>query len=444
MNKNILPCGKKICYSLYSLVVLFILTVLLVTSCEKKPTSYGVVLWGGKSFSLSPNTIVEIHNSAKKNEITFSTLQDNLTYTAKQSFIEQFNTKAQAESFTKEYSLFKNTYGVAMVDGIRLRKNAVKGKTQIHTIDLGEEVKVIDKKEVSRDSTLIQEVWYRIITEDGYEGYCLSNFLSLRDRKKPFSESIGKTKYTELKRQFFSNTWRPQYMEKMIKQGEIDLERFNPEIGLFPNIKNNQITIHTAKTSYTFQINDPVTTPPKTIIFADGNLKIHFMKDAEIIAEYEYRGTMIRERYTQLDVSIEKAIEQEKQRRKIRYKLFLSKGSDYSSSQYGTLHFKPDYTVIWKDRDTIPLEVFPVNSKQKGTIRFNVFLSSKLDNKYNGAFTLNFSASERPNNSVFTYSFAENGITLIYIPEKYIIKNEIKQIPPPPHINMYFSNNSKR
>lgn len=427
-------------------VIITAITVLfLYSSCGAlSRIGYGVVLWGGTSLSLKPGTLVEIHQqNSFDHTYKISTLHDDLQYTIRKGIVAKFKSKQKAEKFIQSYTPYLDEFAITKVNGLRVRdKPGLKGD-MVYRLHKGSEVKVVDKVRLDAKSEPYNGLWYRVVTSDGYEGYSYGKYLRLRSEEEELSSADSSSRYAELKESLFSGPWRPEFMREMVRQQSIDLERFDPQIGLFPDKDRQQITIATSKTKLTFSTEESITSPPNKISFSNGDLVTEVEDEDELIVEYEYRGTLFREKYVKLDQSIEEIIEQEKARREKRYTQFLSNGKEYRSSYYGKLRFFEDFIIKWKNRDKVPDRVAPVGSEETGKVRFNLFLSEQIKDDYTGAFSMVFPYADRMHEVSFLYRRESNGLQLTYIPDELIKHNTISAAPSSSTFIMFFTHQEK-
>lgn len=405
---------------------------------------YGVVLWGGTSLSLNPGTLVEIHQqNSVDHTYTISTLQDDLQYTVQKGVIAKYESKKSAIKFVESYTPYLDSFALVTVDGLRIRdKPGIKGDT-VYRLRRGSEVKIIEEKKVAGSTEPYKGIWYRVVTSDGYEGYSYGKYLRLRSESEKLSSSASSSQYAELKESLFSGPWRPEYMQEMVRQQSIDLERFDPRIGLFPDKDTQKIIITTTKSSLSFSTEESTTSPPNKISFSEGDLIIVVNDDHVITVEYEHRGTLFREKYVKLDRNIEEIIKKEKKRREKEYSQFLSRGKEYMSSYYGRLIFAENFEIKWTERDRVPSSVLPVGSKAKGQVNFNLFLSEQLKEEYTGALSMMFPYADRSHEVSFLYRREDHGLQLTFVPDELIKHNKVSVAPASSSFIMYFSNKGK-
>ncbi|MDZ7792189.1 MAG: SH3 domain-containing protein [Spirochaetia bacterium] len=422
-----------------------VLILFLFSSCGAlSRIGYGVVLWGGTSLSLKPGTLVEIHQqNSFDHTYNISTLQDDVQYTVKKGIIAKFKSRKKAREFIKTYTPYLDSFALVMVNGLRVRDKAgIKGDS-VYRLRKGSEVKVVNKIKIDDTSEPFKGIWYRVVTSDGYEGYSYGKYLRLRSEQEELSSVASSSLYTQLKENLFSGPWRPEYMQEMIRQHSIDLERFDPQIGLFPNEEKQQIKITTSKSSLIFSTEESNTLPPNKLSFSSGDLVVAVLDEDELRVEYEYRGTLFREKYVKLDRSVEETIEQEKERREKRYAQFLSYGKEYRSSYYGKLMFDENFVIKWTGRARVPSSVVPAGSKKNGQVNFNIFLSGQLKKDYTGAFSMMFPYADRTHEVSFLYRRENHGLQLTYIPDELITRNKVAAAPASSTFIMFFTHQEK-
>ena len=128
-----------------------------------------------------------------------------------------------------------------------------------------------------------------------------------------------------------------------------------------------------------------------------------------IVIQYsDEKGRPFSYNFTTIGDSIENLILAETERRRAVYEQLLEFGTDFSSSNYGTLQFLENGTFIWSGYQRLVPDVIAENSGTTGTIEFCYFLDDSIRNAYDGVITFVFDRSKK--RSSFMYKMELDGL----------------------------------
>jgi hypothetical protein len=402
----------------------------LLAGCGSPDEGFGVVLWGGNTFSLRPGVIVDIHDEHKLDDtLTVSLKEDEVRFEVQQGYIKRCASLEEAERFHSAYEEYFDLFARSKIDGLLVRQKPSQTSRQVYRLRKGEKVKVVLAEDSEKRVEGRMGTWYLVVTEDGYQGYSFGPYLYFHSRGEEISKYREQDKEGALLEQLCGTVWRPAYMQQGLEKERINLERLDPRIGLFPDKDARSLKLRTKefRRSYSLHAQDTARAGDRTLRIENGALTLEFISSDALMAEYEYRGKIVRDRFVRLDVELETRIKEERRRRKKLYSSFLEKnGNSFRSESYGRLRFSEDGSVRWTHRYDLPRRVLPLDAGESGEVQFDLYLAEPFEQEYDGAFSMIFPVGNRESRVHFLYRWLSGGLQLTYVREEAIHKQMIK------------------
>jgi hypothetical protein len=419
--------SRLVFHTLYILTA--VLLLLFTNGCSGNDKGFGVVLWGGNTFSLKPGVIVDVHDGHRMdNTLTVSLRSDNVRFEVQKGYIKRFSDKAAARRFRSRYAEYFDLYASANMNGTVVRKKPSQSSDQVYRLRKGERVKVVLSESASAKAEGRRGSWYLVVTKDGYRGYAFGPFLSLHGEDERVARSKKKDRTEVLLERLYGTAWRPEYMRQGIRRERINLERLDPSIGLFPDRDAHTLRLHTREKRTQYSLENIRAEGKKSLLIEEGNLTLTFLADNTLMAEYMHHGEIVQDRFVRLETALEKRINEEKQRRRKLYAAFLQyNGRSFESEVYGTLHFLPEARVHWSGRYDVPPSVLPPDAGETGRVLFNLEVADALKERYDGAFTMRFPVGERETRARFLYNWRAGGLQLTYLPEEAVSQQKVEE-----------------
>lgn len=416
------------------------LVALLLSSCGPRPVASGMVLWSPDEDTLPTGSVIDIYGELRiAKKYTYAPVGTK-NYGEIQSWrVRRFDKRADAEAAAQNYGEWTPTLAVVRPlnpggDSVPLpiRADATTASTAIYRLEDGQVIKIIGRHPdpVVRDDGT--HYWYRVLTDDGTEGWCFD----LRLRIFNFGDNIAEEAQTHpLMERFFSTVYRPEYFWLMIREQRVDLDRFDPAYGLFPDAENKTVLLNTEDTSQVFTYDQVIQSNERRFRFLGSSLEILFLGDTVINVQYVKDGEETVERFLALAEDVNAVVKSEKERREKVYADLYSRGNLLKSSIYGEILLSEEGTFEWKGYDRLTPFALPPQSGTTGTIGFNRFTTLELSRVFDGVITFRFDANGAEAN--FLYAYSGDGIQLTWVPEDMMDEGVVSEPPASPTVAFF-------
>ncbi|MBN2051356.1 MAG: SH3 domain-containing protein [Spirochaetales bacterium] len=414
----------------------FFSTVLsLFMACGPKSIGYGVVLWSTDEEILASGSLVPVLEESTLRDVYILKLEDDdELYEISRSRVSLFTKEKEARIFLEEYTPYSHLFGKNMKDGLAIRESADDASERVYKLREGQIVKITGRNDERRTVGDYEDYWYRVMTEDGFSGYAFGHHLDIFDSTKGTPDREIQSRNPNLEA-FLTRIYRPEYYKTMIDENRIDLRRFTPDYGIFPNPEAKRIIITLPAKEYTIQYESIETTGTERYIFTGSNLQIIANKMNSVILTYTEGTETLNETFHYIE-GIEDLRTAEEERRATLLLRFSELGL-LQSGAYGTLLFREDGSFSWEDYDRLVPDIIPENAGNEGVLDFNRFPAKELTGLYEGVITFRFKGSSGEGLS-FLYSITGEGLRLVYAPQADIRDGLVVRENPSP-IVLFFS-----
>ncbi len=335
-----------------------------------------------------------------------------------------FKKKKAAAAFASDFEELKNTFGYSG-KSIPVREAPDASSARVYKLRPSQMVKIVEKGEESVTVGNITGFWYKVLTDDGYEGYCFDKYLTLFE-----VDNIGfaDNSETDWLNTLYSSKWYPLKYRKIIESGRIVVNQIKTGERLFIDPSDKKIVIKTKQDSVEFYYEDISKIDERRFFLKGTPVEINFYPDNIINIKYVYKGTDYNSFYTQLEKTIDEYIEEEAVRRDNMFQSLYEKGGYLSSDLYGSIILKRNRNFIWTGYVNLIPDIIPSGYGITGKIKNHYYLSKKLSNNYDGILSFAFDRNSGEINFVY-YITDEEGLELIYIPENYIEDGLVHELP---------------
>ena len=419
----------------YTAFTLALVIGVLLSGCGAHAEEYGVLLWSPDEEAVPSGAQLTITDESDINETyTVIGLENDAETEIPRARVRSFESQDAAEAFQDEYAEFASSYGRAERRALPIRAEMTAESQRIYRLRDQQVVKIIGRSEDEHEAGAYHDYWYQVLTEDGVSGWVFGRYLTVYDYHE------GPTDPADADRQelneFLFETWRPEYFRRMIRDGRYELQRFDPQYGMFPEPENNRVRIvlpdHTAEFVYEdwYRIRS-------SLWGAEGvPLEISIRSETEVEARYSHDGREYSERFVLVEEDIRELVADEQTRRLELYSDFIEVGERFRSAAYGELEFRENRTFSWTGYDRLVPRIIAEGAGTTGSVAFNLHLASQLRDDFDGALSLEFSGSE--DRVHLLYRYVSGGIQFMYVPEPLIDRSTVQESPRAPVI-MYFS-----
>ena len=376
-------------------------------ACGSKPEGWGVMLWSldESSFatgSVTPVTAVSLLN--KTYDIQFG--KDSPVVTVPQWRIEFFKRKAQAEEYASDYRNLSDFYAVAELNGLPVREEQDQDAKRVYKLRIGEIIKILDRDDQKSTAGEYEGYWYKVLTDGGVVGYVFDRYLAVYTKEELSSLEFSEEK-DEFLDHFLATSFRPVYFRKMLVTRRVDLERFLPDYGIFPDPDNNRLTIVAEDHTTTIEYTGIEKGTEDSYAFVGSTLLMIVKSTYEVNLQYADGGVQYSEDYVRIDPDIDLLIITEIERRARKFEDFISRGNTLTSSVYGTITLAPGGGFQWDGFDRLVPDVIGAAAGNSGIVDFQLHVSSELASTYDGTVSFLFSGLETVH---FLYTIQDQGV----------------------------------
>ncbi|GMO35469.1 MAG: hypothetical protein Ta2B_15510 [Termitinemataceae bacterium] len=426
--------------------LLILLPVLLLGSC-KGSLGWGVMLWAAEDAGIPSGTVVKVHIKSNINKVWVVGVPKEYRSIANASKIEvpisqlEFcGSKAAAEKTAKDFSEYALVYAETLQDGLPIRDGADNSARRIYRLRVGEIIKVLSHTEgtpaISATGDPLPGEWFRVLTEDGTQGYCFSY------RLRTFQHTIGEivaqqpqTVKDEAVRDadidaVLSTTWLAEIYGDMINNNKIDIDAFSKHWGFSIGEDTGIANIYLSDVDKSFKYTKIVPDGTKSWRFEGTTLHMRLRSPTTLSVSYIDDNALSAQGISGADrnyifintpTSLDDIVVQEEIRRQEEYQKIFDEGPIYQSEFYGKLSLTENNEMLWEDFDILIPAVLPVSILGRGTIEIKYFLSDALAMAYNGVITMNLKSiggSDQELNFLYAIDSGSGlgGLSLEYVP----------------------------
>ena len=268
-----------------------LLALLLAASCTPR-IGWGLLLWTDQEAGLHAGAVVPVYiRSNIEKKYVIGVPESNRKVEVPLWQLELFGSKRAAEKARLPFGSYLTSYLFANRDGLPVRETPTNLGRRVYRLREGQSVKILSEVQgdvVKTGTDILQGSWFKVLTEDGSQGYVFSNTMRMYDELTEAPPSIAQSASDNTARSVdlvFSRTWRGEYFQTMIDDGRIDLDTFNARYGLFSDAVRRQIRIEQPLISQVFNYTS-IAQSGQDFLFEGTPLRIRFDGDNRLIADW--------------------------------------------------------------------------------------------------------------------------------------------------------------
>ena len=379
--------------------------VLALVSCGERLVGTGVVLWseGGP-----------VANGAVVDVVEESTIEDrylvraagadrseNSVPVAPRWRVRVFSEPEPAAEFAARYAEFVDSFAYAVRRGLPVRAKASATAGIVYKLRELEVTKVLARGAEPEQVGSFENYWYRVLTEDGTEGFTFGEFL-------PVFETFGDPRAEAARlhaddpglERVLATAWRPEEFLSMVLRHRFDLLRLRPEYGLFPDPEARVFRLVTAQREREFPYRAVERVGDGRYVLATGggdagSARFTLRGSGALAFSYVDDGRQITEVFVELEAEVEDLIAAERARRERLFAGFLERGPLLRSGGYGTIELTAEGRFRWRGYEALVPRWVPDGLPGTGVVDFRYVLGAPLRGSYDRAVTLLFDGPER-------------------------------------------------
>ena len=412
---------------------------LLLSACTRGQ-GYGVVLWAEKDGPLLNGEVVRVAPKARtEGKLLVRSRRLKGSFEVDAWRVRVFPARSKAEAEEERYEAYRDLYAFARREGLPLREQPNQEARRVYRLREGELVKVLERGEAKVKVGVYEDYWYRVLSQDGSEGWCFGRFLPVfQAAGDPQEQAARLVAQDPLLEALTSTTWRPEYFQEMAAGGRIDLERFRPEIGFFIDASRNLASLVLPGFSRSWEYQEIRSVGPGRYLIAGPELRVAMSSRDRLVLSYYRKEQAVSQVFINFTGELEQLIKSEVERRKTRFREFFDRGPVMSSGGYGRIRLQEGSRFTWEGFGRLGEQVFLRPVQGGGTVDFPYHLSAELRARYDGVITFRFDEYAPGEGTSFLYKFDESGVRFEYLSLRYIQDQEAVGVNPAPLV-VYFS-----
>lgn len=387
-------------------------TCVALASCGFRPDGWGVLLWSHDEQAFPTGSVVPIVETSMLNT-TYNIQSDKHApiFTIDQWRLAFLKRKAQAEEYGARFNAFRDLFAVSDLAGLPVRESRDPDAKRVYKLRIGEIVKVLEKDDTQSTAGEYEGYWYRVLTDGGVIGYTFNRYLQIYTSQElaEREQSVDKDENLD---QFLNANYRPKYYRDMLVRRRINLERFLPEYGLYPDPENGRLVIvaeeHTSIIEY-----ESISRVSEDAYAFEGSTLLMVVKSRnEVNLQYSEEGVQYSEDYVFINADVDILIIHERERRFDLFDQLFSLGNTLNSTAYGTIILAEDGGFHWEGIDRLVPGIVSAAAGNIGIVDYPLHLSPELKGVYDGVVSFVFAEAETVH---FLYRFERDGIRLKHL-----------------------------
>ncbi|MBR1638065.1 MAG: SH3 domain-containing protein [Treponema sp.] len=401
------------------LFAFFVLFSLLITSCSDKIIGYSVVLWNIPEQQIKAGEVLPVYIKSNISHVYIVGKSDGEKIEIPLWQMTSPVKKGKIKEVSKRYQEFASTFASVKTDGLPCRAEAVNTSKQVYRLRKGEVIKILYKGNGQAPMTggkPLEGDWYKILTDDGTQGWCFSYNLNLYEADIDGKQIGGQVIVVEEEKDtrwdvITGGVWYPEEFKTMIESGNIDLSKLHPSYRFRLDLTENKVSLNTTVIHESWPFEGYTKTDDREYTLKNIPVKIIYRNADYIVLRYtDASGKPQDLNFVTLSDNLTEIVNGERQRRTKAYNRIVSRGPKYTASSYGTLTFNEDGTFRWTGYKLLVPTVISAGAKNAGTAAIKYSLAKNLLSTYDGVITFKFEGTSEEVN--FLYKVEDGALRL--------------------------------
>ena len=409
----------------FACFVLLLLGLLVLASCGREQ-SFAVVLWAPPDGPLANGDQVSVMRLSEQSGLaTVRSRQVKGSVELEAWRLRLASSRDQLRAEAEAYAPYVSTFAYAQRDGLPLREDPEQEARRVYKLREGQVLKVLSRGEERVTIASYQDYWYRVLTDDGYEGWCFGYFLPVfQSEGDPLVEAAALKAKDPLLDMLQATPWRPEFFQEMVDSGRIDLERFSPEIGFFLDASRRQAVLSLPGFRQSWEYREIANVGPSRYVIAGPELRVTMSGPDRLVLTYPRNEQQMAQVFINFQGDLEELIAAEKDRRQALFREFLRRGAVLTSSAYGRIRLSEGMRFHWEGFGRLADQAFLRPVAGDGVVDFPYHLSRELAAGFDGVITFRFAEYGPAQGSSFLYKFDGPGARLVFLRAQSIRETE--------------------
>jgi len=414
---------------------LLVVVLVLLGSCSRL-LGYGVLRWSAEDPAIPSGTVLPVYIKSNIDQVWVVGVPEQFRGADQKADklelplwqLEFVGGKNRAAKWAEQFGEFADRYAETMQDGLPVRAEPDNNARRVYRLREGQIVKLLARAEgnpaMSGETPLLGD-WYRVLTDDGAEGFCFSYRLRLFEhsggairRLEPVDQTAAEDPRLDA---VLARTWSPEWYKPMVDERRIDLSRFSEKWGFRVDQDGGLVHLAFPEAERSFPFTGIKPEGENSWRFEGTSVQITRRGEDLLAVQYTETGGARRTLlFTALPADVGDLIVQETERRAAAFAAIHGLGPIFRSENYGTLAFTAEGGFIWTSFDLLVPAVIPAAARGTGRVELGLFLDPALLGLYDGAFTLHFGGAEPPYKVNFLYKMEAAGLRVEYAPPEAV------------------------
>ncbi|MCI5606121.1 MAG: SH3 domain-containing protein [Treponema sp.] len=430
----------------YFFASVLILFSLIFTGCKDRVMGYSVVLWDIPEYNISSGDVIPVYIRSNISHVYVAGTVDGTKIEIPLWQLTEPLKKNQVKKIYPKYEANAHTYAKVKLDGLPCRADPVNTAKQVYRLRKGEIIKILYKgkgQQVMAGKKPLEGDWYKILTNDGTQGWCFSYNLNLYESDINSQQTdivVDETLEEDPLYQIITaGVWYPEYFDTLIRTGNIDLNRLDASFNFNIDLENNIVTLNLPKIHKSWAYTGYEKTGDKQYTLNDIPVIIVYKSARFIVVRYTGESGKPEElNFIKIEQNLDEVIEAEQNRRGESYLQLYAHGPKYISSNYGNIVFNEDGSFHWNGFKLLVPSIISSSAKTSGKASVKYSLSKSLSANYDGVITFKF--NDMANEVNFLYKLDGTGLRLEDATAARINGNQIVERGSSPLV-LFFSRN---
>ena len=393
-----------------SLFPFLIALSLLFISCSEKIMGYSVVLWNIPDQNIQAGEVLPVYIKSNISHVYIVGKPDGEKFEIPLWQMTEPVKKNKINNVAKRYSEHAATFASVKTDGLPCRAEAVNTSKQVYRLRKGEVIKILYKGNGQAPMTggkPLEGDWYKILTDDGTQGWCFSYNLKLYEADingKPLGGEVIVVEEEKDERweTVLNGVWYPEEFKSMIDSKAIDLTRLHPSYRFKIDLETKKVILNTTSIHESWDFDGYTKTDDREYTLKGISLKIIYRNSAYIVLRYtDASGKPQDLNFVTLAENVSDIVNAEKTRRMQEYMQIFTHGPIFSSTSYGKIEFMEDGAFKWTGFKLLVPSIIDAGTKSTGSAQIKYSLSKDLAASYDGILTMKFDGMNREVNFLY-------------------------------------------
>jgi hypothetical protein len=404
------------------------------------PGNFGVVLWappGGALVNGDQVSVVRLSEESGQATVRRKGVKGTVELEAWRLRLASSRDQLRAEA--EAYAPYLSSYAYAQRDGLPLREDPEQESRRVYKLREGQVVKVLSRGGEQVQIGSYQDYWYRVLTDDGYEGWSFGYFLPVFESSgDPLAEAAVLKAKDPLLEALQATAWRPEFFQEMVDSGRLDLERFSPETGFFLDPSRKQALLSLPGFRQTWDYREITNVGPSRYVISGPELRVVMSGPDRMVLTYPRKEQQMAQVFINFTGDLDELIEAEKSRRQALFQEFQRRGPVLTSNAYGRIRLSEGMRFHWDGFGRLADEAFLRPVAGDGVVDFPYHLSKELADGFDGVITFRFAEYGASQGTSFVYKFDGPGARLVFLRAQAIRDTEAVSLEASPLV-IYFT-----